>query len=123
MTSSRMYGVGFRVCPGLGLSEVVCNVLASNENWSPTSIACSLMVMIYAMGAVSGGHLNPAVTFAISLATGDWSLKAAGYVASQLVGGIAAGFAACSLFTDSADVAVAQSANSTSALFVWALKT
>jgi len=85
---------------------VVCNVLASNENWSPTSIACSLMVMIYATGAVSGGHLNPAVTFAISLATGDWSLKAAGYVASQLVGGIAAGFAACSLFTDSADVAV-----------------
>ncbi|CAE7688726.1 nucI [Symbiodinium sp. CCMP2456] len=85
---------------------VVCNVLASNENWSPTSIACSLMVMIYATGAVSGGHLNPAVTFAISLATGDWSLKAAGYVASQLVGGIAAGFAACSLFTDVADVGV-----------------
>ena len=76
------------------------------------------MVMIYATGGVSGGHLNPAVTFAISLATGDWSLKAVGYVASQLVGGIAAGFAACSLFTDVADVGVAQSANSTSGLFV-----
>ena len=54
---------------------VVCNVLAGDDNWSPTSIACSLMVMIYATGGVSGGHLNPAVTFAVTLVTNDWSGK------------------------------------------------
>ena len=79
-------------------------MLAGDANWSPTSIACSLMVMIYATGGVSGGHLNPAVTFAITLATGDWSTKYLGYLASQLVGGIAAGFAATSLYADVATV-------------------
>ncbi|CAE7241004.1 NIP1-1 [Symbiodinium natans] len=95
---------------------VVCNVLAGDANWSPTSIACSLMVMIYATGGVSGGHLNPAVTFAIALATGDWSLKTAGYWASQLAGGIAAGFAACSLYTDVANVEVKEPYHTSHAL-------
>jgi len=83
---------------------VVCNVLAGDANWSPTSIACSLMVMIYATGGVSGGHLNPAVTFAVSFAQNEWSAKMIGYWLAQIIGGIAAGFAACSLYSDSANV-------------------
>ena len=83
---------------------VVCNVLAGDPNWSPTSIACSLMVMIYATGGVSGGHLNPAVTFAVTLVTNDWSGKFLGYWLSQVLGGVAAGFAACSLHTTVANI-------------------
>jgi aquaporin Z len=32
-----------------------------------TSVACVLMVMVYALGPISGGHFNPAVTFAALL--------------------------------------------------------
>ena len=93
-------------------------MLAGDANWSPTSIACSLMVMIYATGGVSGGHLNPAVTFGIALATGDWSMKFLGYWASQIVGGLAAGFAACSLYSDVANVDVKEPYHTSHALTV-----
>ncbi|CAE7234031.1 TIP1-2, partial [Symbiodinium pilosum] len=83
---------------------VVCNVLAGDANWSPTSIACSLMVMIYATGGVSGGHLNPAVTFAVTLVNNDWSGRFLGYWFSQIAGGIAAGFAGCSLHSSVANI-------------------
>jgi len=54
------------------------------------SIAASLMVMIYALGKVSGGHFNPAVTTAIALVNKDWSLVHIYYLA-QISGGIVAG--------------------------------
>ncbi len=39
------------------------NVLGGTTVWAVASIAFSLMVMIYALGPVSGGHFNPAVSF------------------------------------------------------------
>lgn len=47
---------------------VGCNVLAGNPVWGGVSIACSLMVGIYSLGAVSGANFNPAVSFALGLA-------------------------------------------------------
>jgi len=53
-------------------------------------IAATLMCMIYAVGPVSGGHLNPAVTTAI-LASGrgmlSWTEYAL-YILTQMVGGV-----------------------------------
>eukprot|EP00746_Dinoflagellata_sp_MGD_P010517 gnl/MRDRNA2_/MRDRNA2_121739_c0_seq1.p1 gnl/MRDRNA2_/MRDRNA2_121739_c0~~gnl/MRDRNA2_/MRDRNA2_121739_c0_seq1.p1 ORF type:complete len:512 (+),score=71.48 gnl/MRDRNA2_/MRDRNA2_121739_c0_seq1:130-1536(+) len=37
-------------------------------HWAITSIACVLMVLTYALGAVSGAHFNPAVSAALGLA-------------------------------------------------------
>merc|ERR1719265_1969762 len=31
--------------------------------FGPTGVACTLMVLIYSLGNISGGHFNPAVTF------------------------------------------------------------
>jgi aquaporin Z len=47
---------------------VGCNVLAGNPVWGGVSIACSLMVGIYSLGAVSGANFNPAVSLALGLA-------------------------------------------------------
>jgi aquaporin Z len=48
----------------------------------------TIMAFAFAYGSVSGGHMNPAVTVGV-LAAGAMRLdEAAGYIASQLVGGI-----------------------------------
>lgn len=54
------------------------------------AIASCLGVLIYALGSVSGGHLNPAVTLSILL-SGRKQIEpseAAGYMGVQLVGGL-----------------------------------
>lgn len=52
----------------------------------------TIAVMVSATGAISGGHLNPAVTFGL-LVGGQMNLeKSAAYWASQLLGGAMAGF-------------------------------
>jgi len=43
-----------------------CNVLGGVSVWAVTSIAAALMVMIYALGGVSGANFNPAVSLAIT---------------------------------------------------------
>ena len=64
------------------------------------SIAAALMVMIYALGDVSGAHFNPAVTIAIAgcgrnkISPGDIGA----YVLAQVAGGIAAGFSYKALY-------------------------
>merc|ERR1719213_1215005 len=47
---------------------VGCNVLTGSVG-AAISIGSILMVMIYALGSVSGAHFNPAVTLAILLAS------------------------------------------------------
>jgi len=61
--------------------------------FGPTAIGCVLMVMVYALGQVSGGHLNPAVTFAILLQKGIARNEALMYMVFQCAGGAAAGLA------------------------------
>jgi MIP family channel proteins len=51
----------------------------------------SLAVMVSALGAVSGGHFNPAVTVAVRLAGGISWYNAVAYVVAQLVGAAVAG--------------------------------
>eukprot|EP00747_Dinoflagellata_sp_TGD_P125975 gnl/TRDRNA2_/TRDRNA2_174230_c4_seq24.p1 gnl/TRDRNA2_/TRDRNA2_174230_c4~~gnl/TRDRNA2_/TRDRNA2_174230_c4_seq24.p1 ORF type:complete len:456 (-),score=106.61 gnl/TRDRNA2_/TRDRNA2_174230_c4_seq24:49-1416(-) len=72
---------------------VGCNVITGSSVWAATSIACVLMVSIYALGGVSGANFNPAVSLALGLSK-KLSWKDVGiYIAVQLVAGIAAGFA------------------------------
>jgi aquaporin Z len=75
------------------VATVGLNVLkASKDGEAALSIAASLMVMIYSLGAVSGANFNPAVTTTLAL-TGKLELKmVVPYVVSQIAGGILAGF-------------------------------
>ena len=63
-----------------------------------------IMVMIYAVGHVSGAHFNPAVTLAFAVGRHfPWPLVPR-YWAAQLLGGIAASALLLALFGDVADL-------------------
>ncbi len=49
-----------------------------------------VMVIIYFMGTVSGAHLNPAVTLAFAVRRNFPWRRVPGYIAAQIVGGVAA---------------------------------
>ena len=51
----------------------------------------TLMVMIYALGHISGTHINPAVTIAMLFGRQIGTVKAIGYIIAQLLGAALAG--------------------------------
>jgi aquaporin Z len=59
-----------------------------------------LAVMVSSLGAVSGGHFNPAVTFGLWIAGKIDPTRAVLYVIAQLIGGVAAGGALRLAFPD-----------------------
>jgi len=90
---------------------VGCNVLGKTPVWAGVSIACVLMVAIYALGKVSGGNFNPAVSVAlgISHAMGapngmDWQ-KVGIYCVVQILAGIVAAFSYAILFWNAFNLA------------------
>eukprot|EP00747_Dinoflagellata_sp_TGD_P164450 gnl/TRDRNA2_/TRDRNA2_184413_c0_seq1.p1 gnl/TRDRNA2_/TRDRNA2_184413_c0~~gnl/TRDRNA2_/TRDRNA2_184413_c0_seq1.p1 ORF type:complete len:444 (-),score=72.09 gnl/TRDRNA2_/TRDRNA2_184413_c0_seq1:103-1434(-) len=70
---------------------VGCNVLTGSPVWAATSIACVLMVSIYALGGVSGANFNPAVSFCLGLSDKLGWIDVAIYIVVQIFSGIAAG--------------------------------
>ncbi len=68
-------------------------------------IAAGLIVvaMIFALGHVSGAHINPVVTLAFRLAGRIGSLRALAYVAAQLIGSVLAGLAIVAIVGDAGD--------------------
>jgi len=61
----------------------------------------ALAVLVSALGAVSGGHLNPAVTLAVWIMGKISPMRSALYVVAQLMGALAAGLALKAVFADS----------------------
>ena len=61
-----------------------------------------LGVLVSALGAVSGAHFNPAVTFGVWIAGRIGGKRAIAYVVAQLVGALIAGLALRSVFPESA---------------------
>jgi len=77
---------------------VGCNVISGSPIWAGTSIACVLMVAIYALAGVSGANFNPAVSVALGLSNElDWNTVAV-YCAVQLVAGLLAALTYGGLF-------------------------
>ncbi len=77
-------------------------------SFAPIAIGAVLMIMIFAIGHISGGHVNPAVTVAVWLrgkcSTGD----VPGYIISQLLAAVVASYAVCYLKGEGIDAVVAK---------------
>lgn len=83
---------------------VGCNILTTPEgtaaHWAITSIACVLMVSIYALGGVSGAHFNPAVSVSLTLAGKMPFGEAVVYTVIQIIAGVLAGTGFHALLSD-----------------------
>jgi len=77
---------------------VGCNVISGDPTWNATSIACVLMVSIYALGGVSGANFNPAVSFALGLSGKLPWVEVGIYSAVQILAGILAALSYGGLF-------------------------
>ncbi len=74
---------------------VGCTVLpAAAGVIAPLAIGASLMVMVYATGHVSGGHVNPAVTLAVFIRGRCDAKDVLPYWIAQVLAGLAAAFTA-----------------------------
>lgn len=60
----------------------------------------AIALMVSALGAVSGGHFNPAVTVAMWVTRRIGTISAAGYVVAQLAGAVLASLALLALFPE-----------------------
>jgi len=82
---------------------VGCNVLGKTPVWAGVSIACVLMVAIYALGNISGANFNPAVSLCLGITKSmkgpgmDWKTVAI-YMVVQIVAGIVAAFSYAIMF-------------------------
>lgn len=59
-----------------------------------------LAVLVSALGAVSGGHFNPAVTFGVWVAGHIPARRALSYVLAQLIGGLLAAMSVRAIFSE-----------------------
>ena len=72
----------------------ICLAVLTKQAMAPLAIGCSLMIMVYMGGHVSGAHYNPAVSLAVFLRGKLDTADLIPYLAAQIVGALAACFTA-----------------------------
>jgi glycerol uptake facilitator-like aquaporin len=75
------------LCEALGTFLLVLSVLASG-NW--LVIGLTLAAVLWLVGDISGGHVNPAITLVMYMNGSFTSVLALQYVLAQVVGGLSA---------------------------------
>ncbi|KAH9578978.1 Major intrinsic protein [Trypanosoma melophagium] len=90
------------ICEGIGtfifvmtisMAEVNCGIISINgkdrtRNLAPVAEGFMLCVLVFTFGYISGGHFNPAVTFAVMLIRAIRMEEAVAYWIAQVIGGI-----------------------------------
>ncbi len=74
----------------LVLTVACTSLLGAKGVIAPLAIASALMIMVYAGGHISGGHYNPAVSFAAAIRGALGWKQLVPYIIAQLLGGILA---------------------------------
>lgn len=80
----------------------VCLSVLTAASLAAVAIGCSLMIMVYMGGHISGGHYNPAVSLAVLLRGKLSPSEFVAYVVSQLLGGVAAALVAYMILRNTA---------------------
>lgn len=100
------------------LALTVCLTVANGTEFAPLAIGCSLMIMVYMGGHVSGGHYNPAVTLGVTM-RGRLPVKdAVPYMLFQVAGAFAASAVVKYVLDRTIPVAPAGTASSLHALII-----
>lgn len=87
------------------LVATICGTILSGQSgflMSAIAGGVALMCMIYALGGISGGHFNPAVSLAATLSKRISSQELITYWAAQIVGGLLAVLLCQQLFASAA---------------------
>ena len=115
---AEVFGTFWLVLGGCGSAVLAANWGASDNGTSlgigfiGVSIAFGLTVVTgaYAVGHVSGGHFNPAVTLGLTFGGRFSAAHAPGYIIAQVIGGILGAFVIYTIASGHADFKIADGA-------------
>jgi aquaporin Z len=96
----------------------VCLTVTGEVPMAPLAIGCSLMVMVYMGGHISGGHYNPAVSLAVLLRGKMPGKDFIPYVVAQVLGAIVAAYLSSVIFGRTIPIAPSANASVVAALLV-----
>lgn len=97
MTGTVRKSVAEAIATFLFVFAIVAAVNNSGD-FAPLAIGFALMVLVYAVGHISGGHLNPAVSLGAFLRGAMTGGEMIAYWIAQLIGGALGALASLSLF-------------------------
>jgi MIP family channel proteins len=119
--AAEFVGTFTLVFAGCGAIMVDADTGALGQVGVAIAFGLAIMVMIYAVGHVSGAHFNPAVTFAFALTRHFPRQRALAYWVAQLAGALAAALLLRASLGDIADVGATQPSGSERQSFLWEL--
>ena len=119
--AAELVGTFALVFAGCGAVMVDAKTHALGHVGVALSFGLVIMVMIYAVGHISGAHFNPAVSFAFALARHFPWPRLVGYWAAQLVGAVAAAALLRGSLGDVAHTGATLPAGSQGQSFLWEL--
>ena len=102
----------------LTLTIFTAAVAGTAGAFAPVAIGMMLMVMVYAVGHISGAHFNPAVTIALFI-KGDCSKDDAPvYIGAQVLAGIVGGLLGLHVLTGAPEISAQDFGDTTVAVMV-----
>jgi MIP family channel proteins len=116
---AELIGTFALVFAGVGAIMVDAKTHALGHVGVAIAFGLVIMVMIYAVGHVSGAHFNPAVSFAFALSRHFPWPRVAGYWAAQVAGALAAAALLRSSLGNVAHVGATLPAGSQAQSFLW----
>jgi MIP family channel proteins len=121
LLAAELVGTFALVFAGCGAIMVDAKTQALGHVGVAITFGLVIMVMIYAVGHISGAHFNPAVTFAFALSRHFPWPRAVGYWAAQLLGALIAAAILRGSLGNIAHVGATLPSSSQSQSFLWEL--